>query len=76
MARNENGGMESHFRAGMSSRRNLLWIVPFFWVKRDKLFDYDTAEDFDKMTEVFESDFLNENIYAEDEDGTWKLFCK
>lgn len=47
-----------------------------FWVKRDKLFAYDTVEDFDKMTEVFESDSLNENIYAEDEDGTWKLFCK
>lgn len=43
-----------------------------FWIPREKLCEYQLAEDMEEMVKVFESDVLSE-FYYHKEDGKWKF---
>lgn len=44
-----------------------------FWIKRSDLLNYQLADKFEKMLEVFEKDKLSEFYYYSTEDGKWNL---
>lgn len=43
-----------------------------FWIPREKLCDYQLAEDMEEMVKIFESDVLSEFYYYK-ENGKWKF---